>query len=108
MSDPTTDNLLEEFTDGFAFDERVRQQLSHAKMNALANMFFGWALSGNFDPKQSAWYTGVAEGLLAEAELVGSDWNPPEPEKLGVIGVLGRLANDDPIHPEQTPRARAL
>jgi len=85
-------------------DERVRQELNHAQMNALANMFFGWALSGNFDAKQSAWYTGVAEGLLAEAELAGLEWNPPEPEKLGVIGVLGRLANDDPIRPEQTPR----
>jgi hypothetical protein len=43
-------------------------------------MFFGWALSAKFGPKRFAWLPGVAEGLLVEAELLGEDWNPPEPE----------------------------
>jgi hypothetical protein len=106
MSTLRPEELLEEFTLGFAFDERVRQQLNYHQMRALADMFLGWALNDSGGPKRSAWLTGVAEGLLAEADHLGTDWKPPEPEELSVIGVLGRLANGDPVAPEQTPRGR--
>ena len=49
---------------------------------------------------------GYAEGLLAEADQLGPDWNPPEPEKLTPIGFVGRIANGDKVKPEQTPRGR--
>jgi hypothetical protein len=58
-------------------------------MCALADMFLGWAQHESSDSKRSAWLTGVAEGLLAEADHLGLDWNPPEPEELSVIGVVG-------------------
>ena len=45
-------------------------------------------------------------GLLAEAELLGPDWNPPEPEELSAIGFIGRVANGDQIRDQQTPRGR--
>jgi hypothetical protein len=106
MSTPRPDELLEEFTLGFAFNERVREQLSYHQMQALADMFLGWAQNESSDPKRSAWLAGVAEGLLAEAENLGPDWNPPEPEELSVIGIVGRLANGDPVAPEQTPNGR--
>ena len=106
MNKSISDALLQEFTLGFAFDESHRQQLTYKQMIALAEMFIGWALDKRNDPKRSAWLTGVSEGLLAEADLLGPDWNPPEPEELTLIGFLGRVANGDRIRFEQTPRGR--
>ena len=106
MSKSVRDELLEEFTLGFAFDESHRQQLNHEQMITLANTYIGWALGKNIDPKWTAFLTGAAEGLLAEADLLGPDWNPPEPEELTVIGIMGRLANGDTVRFEQTPQGR--
>ena len=106
MSKSISDELLQEFSRGFAFEKSPRQQLNFEQMIALADMLIGWALDERTDPKRSAWLTGVAEGLLAEADLLGPDWNPPEPEELSLIGFLGRTANGDRIRPEQTPRGR--
>ncbi len=106
MSKSGSDELLQEFSLGFAFDDSFRQQLNYAQMLALADMLLGWALDKKIDPKQSAMLTGVSEGLLAEAELLGSDWNPPELEELSVIGFIGRLANGDKIRHGQTPQGR--
>ena len=106
MSKSVSDALLQEFTRGFAFDESLREQLSYEQMIALADMFIGWAGYERTDPERSAWLTGLAEGLLAEAHLLGGDWIPTEPEELTIIGFLGRLANGDTIRPEQTPRGR--
>ncbi len=106
MNKSISDSVLQEFSRGFAFDESLRQQLNYEQMIALADMLIGWALDESSDPKRSAWLTGVSEGLLAEAELLGPDWNPPEPEELRLIGFMGRIANGDRIRPEQTPRGR--
>ena len=106
MSKSVRDELLEEFTLGFAFDESLRQQLNYEQMIALADMLTGWALDKRNDPKRSAWLTGLSEGLMAEANLLGPDWNPPEPEELTLIGFIARIANGDKIKPEQTPRGR--
>ena len=106
MANSEMDELLLEFTQGFAFDEHVREQLNYDQMNALADLLLGWALHESGDPKRSAWLTGISEGLLAEAGNLGPDWNPPEPEELSIIGFMGRIANGDPIGPEQTPRGR--
>ncbi len=72
----------------------------------VADTFIGWSLDESIDPKWSAWLAGYAEGLLAEADLLGPDWNPPEPEVLTPIAVVGRVANGDRIRYEQTPRGR--
>ncbi len=106
MSKSVRDELLEEFTLGFAFDESLRQQLSYEQIIALADMLAGWALDERTDPKRSAWLTGVSEGLMAEVDQLGPDWNPPEPEELSLLGFLGRRANGDKVKSEQTPRGR--
>ena len=62
--------------------------------------------AGVGDPKRSAWLTGVSEGLMAEVDQLGPDWNPPEPEELSLLGFLGRRANGDKVKSEQTPRGR--
>ena len=90
MSKSISDELLQEFSRGFAFEKSPRQQLNFEQMIALADMLIGWALDERTDPKRSAWLIGVAEGLLAEADLLGPDWNPPEPEELSLIGFLGQ------------------
>ncbi len=106
MSKSLSDELLLEFTRGFAFDESIREQLNYEQMIALADTFIGWALDESTDPKRSAWLAGFAEGVWAEADLLGPDWNPPEPEELTPIAVVGRVANGDKIRYEQTPRGR--
>ncbi len=106
VSNPGPEALLEEFNRGFAFDNHVREELNYDQMNALADMFFGWAFNEGSDPKRTAWLTGMAEGLLEEADTLGPDWSPAEPEELSLIGFMGRIANGDPIRPEQTPKGR--
>ena len=106
MSKSLSDELLQEFTRGFAFDETIREQLNYEKMIAVADTFLGWALDKSNGPKRCAWLAGYAEGLLAEADQLGPDWNPPEPEKLTPIGFVGRIFNGDKVRPEQTPRGR--
>jgi hypothetical protein len=106
MSKSLSDQLLEEFTRGYAFNESLREELSYRQMIALADMFIGWAGHEETEPMRSAWLTGFAEGLLAEADLVGPEWSPPEPEKLTIIGFMGRLANGDRVRSSQTPRGR--
>ena len=106
MSKSLSDELLLEFTLGFAFDESIRDQLNYQQMIAVADTFIGWSLDESIDPKWSAWLAGFAEGLLAESDLLGSDWNPPELEVLTPIAIVGRLANGDKLRYEQTPRGR--
>ena len=77
-------------------NESVRQQLNYEQMLALADMFFGWAIGETSDAKRGAWLTGISEDLLAEADQLGPDWDPPEPEEVNFIGWLGRVANGDP------------
>ncbi len=71
VSNPGPEALLEEFNRGFAFDNHVREELNYDQMNALADMFLGWAFNESSDPKRSAWLTGMAEGLLANVDTVG-------------------------------------
>ncbi len=99
MGNSETDELLLEFTRGFAFDERVRQQLNYEQMMALADVLLGWALHESSDRKRFAWLTGISEGLLAEANSLGPDWNPPEPEKLSFIGFIERLTLENRSRP---------
>ena len=106
MSKPGPDELLQEFTRGFALDASLREQFNDEQMIALADTFVGWALHESSDPKRSARFTGIAEGLMAEADSLGPDWSPAEPEELSLIGVLGRIANGDPVKPEHTPKGR--
>ena len=106
MNKPLSDELLQEFTRGFAFDESVREQLNYEQMIAVADTFIGWALDKSVSPKRTAWLTGRAEGLLAEADKLGPDWNPPEPEELSPTGFVGRVANGDRVRYDQTPRGR--
>ena len=93
---PKPDDLLKEFARGFDFNESVQQQLNYYQMLALADMLLGWALGESCDAKRTAWLTGISEGLLAEADQLGPDWFPPEPEEVNFIGWLGQVANGDP------------
>ncbi len=100
------DDLLLDYTRGFTFDESLREQLNYEQMIALSETVLGWAHDERIEPERSAWLVGFSEGLVTEAERLGPDWNPPEPEKLSMLGYLGRLANGDKVRPDQTPRGR--
>lgn len=68
----------------------LREQLAFQHMIALADAFEGWALDRRMTPEQSAMLVGWSQSMRALADEVGPDWNPPEPEKLSLLGFLGR------------------
>ena len=74
MSNPGPDELLEQFNRGLVYNGRVREVLNYGQLNALSDMILGWALHVSTNPKYSAWLTGIAEGLEAEADALGPDW----------------------------------
>jgi hypothetical protein len=71
-------------------NDDLRDQLAHRHMLALADAFDGWAMDAQVTPVQSAQLLGSAESLRQLAELVGPDWDPPEPERLSLFGFLAR------------------
>jgi hypothetical protein len=71
-------------------NDHKREQLAFRHMVALADHFEGWAMDTRLSPEQTAQLLGWAESLRQLAELVGPDWNPPEPERLTLLGFLGR------------------
>ncbi len=74
MSNSGPDELLEQFNRGLVYNGRVREVLNYGQLNALSDTLLGWALHESCNPKRSAWLTGIAEGLLAEADALGPDW----------------------------------
>lgn len=70
--------------------ETVAEQLSYQRMLILADAYLGWATDKQTTPEQAAKLLGWARGLHQLARLKGEDWNPPEPEKISLIGFLAR------------------
>jgi hypothetical protein len=73
----------------------VRDELAYRHMIAFADVLEGWALDERFAPEQTAMFLGMAESMRALADLVGPDWDPPKPERLSLIGFLGRSILDE-------------
>jgi hypothetical protein len=93
---PTHDKLRRVFDDASApMAEHVRAQLSYRHMIALADVFEGWALDERLTPEQSVRTIGWAESMRTLADAVGENWDPPEAERLSLIGFLGRKVLDE-------------
>lgn len=75
--------------------DHLRDELAYRHMVQLADVFEGWAMDDRLDLKQSVKLAGWAESLGQLAELVGPDWDPPEPEQLSAVGFMGRTLLDD-------------
>lgn len=75
--------------------EPIREQLAHRHMIALADNFEGWALSSEMTPEQSAKLLGWAESLRKLSDEVGPAWDPPAPDRLTLLGFLGRKMADE-------------
>jgi hypothetical protein len=75
--------------------DHLRDELAHRHMVQLADVFEGWAMDSRVDIKQSVKLVGWAESLRQLAELVGPDWDPPEPDQLSAVGFMGRTLLDD-------------
>jgi hypothetical protein len=59
-------------------------------MLALADLFDGWAQCSKRTPEQISRLIRMADDSRELADLVGPNWNPPEPDKLSAIGFLAR------------------
>jgi len=70
--------------------KHCREQLAYRHMIALTETFVGWALDSRTTSKQSAELLGWAEGMQRLATEVGPDWDPGPPERLSLIGFIGR------------------
>jgi len=68
----------------------LRDQLAYRHMMVLADHFEGWALDKRVTQEQAAELMGLAENMRQLAELVGPDWDPPQPERLSLLGFLAR------------------
>jgi hypothetical protein len=94
MSSP--DDLQNIFDEASApMSDHVREQLAYRHMIALADAFEGWALDKRMTPEQTAKLVGLAESMRALADEVGANWNPPSPERLTLMGFLGRKMLDE-------------
>jgi len=60
----------------------------------LADVFEGWAIDRRVTPEQTAMILRWAEDMRALAERVGPDWDPPKPDKLSLVGFLGRTFDE--------------
>ena len=72
-----------------------KNELSHRHMIALAELYESWVFDRRLSPEQTTSLLGMAEATRRLADEVGPDWDPPPPEKLSVLGYLGRLACDE-------------
>jgi hypothetical protein len=70
--------------------DHVRDELSHAQMHALADLYDGWAQCSEWTPDQPSRLIRMADDFRGLADLVGPEWNPPEPDQLSAIGFLAR------------------
>ena len=78
---PSRDQLNALFSDASQKKPaHLRAQLSHAHMEALEDLYDGWALDESMTPERSAQLMGWAEGMRRLAVEVGPSWKPPEPE----------------------------
>jgi hypothetical protein len=65
-------------------------ELTHDDMVNLANLFTGWAMGHRTEPRWSAKLLGWAESFENLSVMVGPDWDPPEPKRLSIIGLIAR------------------
>jgi hypothetical protein len=95
--DASSEELLRIYNAASAVNwaNNLRDELAHGHMVLLADVFEGWATDSRLDLKQSVKLAGWAESLRQLAELVGPDWDPPEPEQLSAVGFIGRTLLDD-------------
>lgn len=70
--------------------EGVADELSFNQMHALAFGYMEWALDLNRTPQEAVRLIGKARGMRQLAELKGEEWNPPEPDKLSLVGFIAR------------------
>ena len=73
MSKSFSDELLQEFTLGFAFDETIREQLNYEQMIAVADTFLGWALDKSNGPKRCAWLAGYPDNASCSFVALSND-----------------------------------
>ena len=93
---PSRDDLHHIFEEASApMSGHLREQLAYRHMIALADTFEGWALDRRMTPEQTAKLVGWAESMRTLANEVGPDWNPPTPERLTLMGFLGRKVLDE-------------
>jgi DNA invertase Pin-like site-specific DNA recombinase len=75
--------------------DHLRDELAYRHMIQLADVFEGWALDEQLNPEQTVKLVGWSESLRQLAELVGPNWDPPAPEQLTLVGLIGRRLLDE-------------
>jgi hypothetical protein len=80
--------IFDEAASSFAASNR--KQLSYDDMLDMADVFEGWAQDERISVEKAAMILGWAEGLRRLADEVGPEWNPPEPDKLNIMGFIAR------------------
>lgn len=72
----------------------IKEQLSYDRMLYLAALYIEWAMESERSAEQVVQLIGMARELRELAWTVGEDWNPPEPERISLVGFMGRFAEE--------------
>ncbi len=97
---PSRDQLHALFSDTSQLRlAHMKAQLSYAHMEALADLWDGWAMYDRMTPERSAQSMGWAEAMRRLADEVGPSWKPPEPEKLSLVGNRTHQTSPFPVAP---------
>ena len=87
---PTRNALESIITECSAPPSHLSDQLSYGDMLHFADVCEGWAQDERLELEMTAKCLGWADGMRRLADLVGPDWNPPDPPKLSLVGFLAR------------------
>ena len=83
-----------EWDDNYLYDDinidEIKKQLSFSRMLAVAHNYYEWISDPNFGDNHTHKFKQMANSILLIAHEVGPKWDPPDPEKISLIGFLGR------------------
>lgn len=83
--------MFDKIVDNFTLDKATtKAQLSYQQMHCLALQFEHWVESEQVEVEQLDKLSQWARALRELAEELGEHWTPPKPDKLSIIGFMGR------------------
>ncbi len=68
----------------------VKEGLAYRHMIALSEAYVNWAHEEKVSVEQGVMLLAMANNMHKLAEEVGSEWNPPEPERLNLTEFTAR------------------
>ena len=85
-----TPELIKVFEDAATISPNDIKELSYSQMLTLADQLCQWAAKTDREIEFSVMLLGMSKRFRHLAQIVGTDWAPPEPESLSLLGFMAR------------------